>query len=79
MCACMCMRVRVCTVSLGQVGGGMQVGPAHVVAVTLRSDTPLLGALLCGWGHGGGRGPIGANGRVLVHDAAEGPARAGVL
>lgn len=30
------------TVSLGQVGGGVEVGAAHVVAVPLGADAALL-------------------------------------
>lgn len=57
------------------------MGSAHVVAVPLGADPSLLGPLIAAAGRqgGGGRGPVGADGRVLVHDAAEGPAGAGVL
>ena len=59
----------------------MQVGSAHVVAVPLRSDPPLLGSLLpVDWLRDrGGRRPVGADRRVFIHDAAERPAGARVL
>lgn len=69
------------TVSLWQVRRGVEVGPAHVVPVSLGADASLLGPLVAGRDtRNGGRGPVGAqDGRVLIHDAAERPAGAGVL
>lgn len=57
------------------------MGSAHVVAVPLGADPSLLGSLVAATGRQrrGGRGPVRADGRVLVHDAAERPAGAGVL
>lgn len=57
------------------------MGSAHVVAVPLGADPSLLGPLITatGWQSGGGRGPIRADGCVLIHDAAERPTRARVL
>lgn len=69
------------TVSLRQVWGCVEVCPAHVVPVSLGADASLLGPLVAGRDtRNGGRGPVGAqDGRVLIHDAAERPAGAGVL
>lgn len=69
------------TISLRQVRGRVQVGSAHVVAVSLGADPSLWDPLLTvdGRRYCGGRGPVGADGRVLVHDAAERPAGARVL
>lgn len=57
------------------------MGSAHVVAVPLGADPSLLGPLITATGGQGrgGRGPVGADGCVLVHDAAQGPTGAGVL
>ncbi len=57
------------------------MGSAHIVAVPLGADPSLLSPLVTatGWQRCGGRGPIRADGCVLVHDAAERPAGAGVL
>lgn len=57
------------------------MGSAHVVAVPLGADPSLLGPLVpaTGWQRCGGRGPIRADGCVFIHNAAERPARAGVL
>lgn len=59
----------------------VQVGSAHVVAVPLRSDPSLLNSLVAvTWRqHCCGRGAIRAHWCVLVYDAAERPARTGVL
>lgn len=69
------------TISLREVGGRVQVSSAHVVAVPLGADPSLLGPVVavarrhrcCG------RGPVRGDGCVLVHNAAERPAGAGVL
>lgn len=57
------------------------MGSAHVVPVPLGTDPSLLGSLVpvARWQCCGGRGPVCADGRVLIHDAAERPAGAGVL
>lgn len=69
------------TISFREIWGRVQVGSAHVVAVPLGADPSLLGPLVTatGWQRCGGRGPVCADGRVLIHDAAERPSRAGVL
>ncbi len=69
------------TISLREVRGCVQVGSAHVVTVPLGADPSLLGPLVTATGRQccGGRGPVRADGRVLIHDAAERPTRAGVL
>lgn len=69
------------TVSLREVWGRMQVGSAHVVPVPLGTDPSLLGTLVsvARRQSSGRRGAVGADRRVLIHDAAEGPTGAGVL
>lgn len=69
------------TISLREVWGRVKVGSAHVVAVPLGADASLLGPLVTvTWRQCcGGRGPVRADGRVLIHNAAERPAGAGVL
>lgn len=65
------------TISFRQVGGSVQVCPAHVVPVPLGAHPPLgqprIRRLPAG------RAVGAADGSVLVHQAAQGPARARVL
>lgn len=65
------------TVSLRQVGGGVQVCPAHVVPVPLRAHPPLRQPRIRRLP--AGRAVGAADGRVLIHQAAQRPARARVL
>lgn len=71
-CKCTCAAAAgALTVTLGKVGWRVQVCSAHVVAMALRSNAPLLNALFT-WRHAGLR-PIDRrhHWRVLINNAAQ--------